>query len=77
MTFYRISYPRNLPGSLHPHPLCGIVFELSVLDDKINRIDWKRKAMDGVITKAPLGGNKAQGQIPQTEVNQALGVIYW
>ena len=58
MTFYRISYPRNLPGSLHPHPLCGIVFELSVLDDKINRIDWKRKATDGVITKAPLEGTR-------------------
>jgi hypothetical protein len=29
MTFYRISYTRNLPGSLHPHPLCGIVFESS------------------------------------------------
>ena len=62
MTFYRISYPRNLPGSLHPHPLCGIVFELSVLDDKINRIDWKRKATDGVITKAPLGGKKLKAE---------------
>ena len=26
--------------------------------DKNNRIDWKWQAMDGVITKAPLGGKK-------------------
>jgi transposase len=26
--------------------------------DKTNRIDWKWQAMDGVITKAPLGGKK-------------------
>ena len=30
---------------------------LSVYDDN-NRIDWKWQAMDGVITKAPLGGKK-------------------
>lgn len=26
--------------------------------DRTNRIDWKWQAMDGVITKAPLGGKK-------------------
>ena len=30
---------------------------LSVYDKKIG-IDWKWQAMDGVITKAPLGGKK-------------------
>ena len=30
-------------------------------------MDWKWQAMDGVITKAPLGG-KARDQIPQTEL---------
>jgi transposase len=30
---------------------------LSVYDEN-NRIDWKWQAMDGVITKAPLGGKK-------------------
>jgi len=30
---------------------------LSVYDDN-NRIDWRWQAMDGVITKAPLGGKK-------------------
>lgn len=58
MTFYRISYPKKLQGSLHPHPLCGIVFELSVLHDKIYRIDWKRQVMDGVIT----GGKKHKAE---------------
>ena len=30
---------------------------LSVYDEN-NTIDWKWQAMDGVITKAPLGGKK-------------------
>jgi putative transposase len=33
--------------------------------DENNTIDWKWQAMDGVITKAPLGGKKAQDQIPE------------
>lgn len=30
--------------------------------DKTNRIDWKWQAMDGVITKAPLGGKKHRAE---------------
>jgi len=44
--------------------------------DKTTGIDWKWQAMDGVITKAPLGG-KAQDQIPQTELNQVQNVVFW
>ena len=77
MTFYRISYPRNLHGSLHPHPLCGIVFELSVLDDKISRIDWLAGNGWRYYKSTTWGGKEAQGRIPQTEINQALGIIYW
>jgi len=58
MTFYRISYPRKLHGSLNPHPLCRIEIELSVLHDKIYRIYWKRQVMDGVIT----GGKKHKAE---------------
>ena len=36
-------------------------------DKKKTGIDWKWQAMDGVITKAPLGGKKAQDQIPHTD----------
>lgn len=36
--------------------------------DEIVGIDWKWLAMDGVMTKAPLGG-KAQDQIQQTGLN--------
>jgi hypothetical protein len=35
----------------------GSMDGLSVYDNT-NRIDWKWQAMDGVITKAPLGGKK-------------------
>ena len=39
--------------------------------DRTNRIDWKWQAMDGVITKAPLGGKKHRTKsLIQTEVNQ-------
>ena len=44
--------------------------------DKKTGIDWKWQAMDGVITKAPLG-EKAQDQIPQTELNQVQNVVFW
>jgi hypothetical protein len=37
--------------------VCGWMDGLSVYD-RTNRIDWKWQAMDGVITKAPLGGKK-------------------
>jgi putative transposase len=47
---------------------------LSIYDEN-NRIDWKWQTMDGIITKAPLGG-KAQDQIPQTELNQVPSVVY-
>ena len=46
--------------------VCGWMDGLSVYD-RTNRIDWKWQAMDGVITKAPLGGKKAQDQIPHTD----------
>ena len=46
--------------------------------DRTTRIDWKWQAMDGVITKAPLGGKKHRTKsLIQTEVNQVLNVVYW
>ena len=37
--------------------------------DKRTGIDWKWQAMDGIITKAPLGRKNVQEQILQTELN--------
>ena len=36
---------------------------LAYYDDEVG-IDWKWQALDGVITKAPLGGVKLPGQTP-------------
>ena len=56
--------------------VCGMD-GLSVYD-RTNRIDWKWQAMDGVITKAPLGGKKHRTKsLIQTEVNQVRNVVYW
>jgi hypothetical protein len=41
---------------VHYSNVCGFV-GLSVYDTKIG-IDWKWQAVDGVITKAPLGGKR-------------------
>ena len=37
--------------------VCGSM-DCQCMYDNTNRIDWKWQAMDGVITKAPLGGKK-------------------
>jgi hypothetical protein len=37
--------------------VCGSM-DCQWMYDNTNRIDWKWQAMDGVITKAPLGGKK-------------------
>ena len=45
--------------------------------DKSVGINWKWQSMDGVITKAPLGGGgKVQDQTQQTEVNQVPNVAF-
>ena len=45
--------------------VCGLMV-YSVYDKKTG-IDWKWQSMDGVITKAPLGGKKVQAQILQDQ----------
>lgn len=44
-------------------------------DEKIG-IDWNWQVMDGVMTKAPLGG-KVQGQIRQTGLKQVQRGAFW
>ena len=48
--------------------------DLTVYDKKIG-IDWKWQAMDGVITKTPLG-EKIQAQILQAELNMVQNVAF-
>ena len=45
--------------------------------DRKKGIDWEWQAMDGVMTKAPLGGGKVQVQTIQTELNQVQREAFW
>ena len=49
---------------------------LSVYDKKTG-IDWKWQAMDGVITKAPLGGKKHRTKSHRQSENQVQNVVFW
>ena len=49
---------------------------LAMYDNKTG-IDWKWQAMDGVITKAPLGGKKHRTKsLIQTELNQVQNAVF-
>ena len=48
---------------------------LKIYDKKVG-INWKWQSMDGVITKAPLGGKKYRTKSQQTEVNQVRNVAF-
>ena len=48
---------------------------LSVYDKKTG-IDWKWQAMDGVITKAPLG-EKSTGPNPTDRAKSGTNVVFW
>ena|SRR5215207_3092469 len=51
--------PRHNAGNIMIGPDNNLYVSVGDLDgDENNRIDWKWQAMDGVITKAPLGGKK-------------------
>jgi transposase len=48
---------------------------LKLYDEKVG-INWKWQSMDGVITKAPLWGEKAQDQIQLIEPNLVQNAVY-
>jgi putative transposase len=50
----------------------------SLLDyDEMKDIDWEWQSMDTTMTKAPLGGEKAQGPTPPIERSQERRGAFW
>ena len=54
---------------------CGSMDWLCTI--KKTGIDWKWQAMDGVITKAPLGGKKHRTESHRQSENQVQNVVFW